>query len=85
MGSDHELRIGGPRIAVEVSYHVYNVFAYPMEEVVFKVLLYLSLHDSSRTLQLDLIEGSFKHHGKEGNFLMVTLEDFIEVLHENIK
>ena len=48
VGSEHELGIGGPRIAVEVSYQVSNVFVYPMEEVAFEVLLYLSVCDSSR-------------------------------------
>ena len=59
MGSDHELGIGGPGIAVKVLYRVYNVFVYPMEEAVFEVLLYLSAHDSFWALQPDLIEGPF--------------------------
>ena len=50
MGSNHELGIDGPGIAVEVLYLVSNVFAYPIEEAVFEMLLYLSVHNSSRAL-----------------------------------
>ena len=56
-----------------------------MEEMVFEVLLYLLVCDSSRALQPDLIEGPFEPHGKGRTLLMVALGDFIEVLHENIK
>ena len=59
VGSDHELGIGGSRIAVEVSYRVSNVLTYTMEEMVFEVLLHLSIHDPSGALQPDLIEGPF--------------------------
>ena len=40
-------------------YQVCNVLAYPMEEAVFEVLLYILVCNSSRALQPDLIEGSF--------------------------
>ena len=56
-----------------------------MEEVVFRVLLYLSVHDSSRALQLDIIQGPFEPCDKGRNLLVVALCDFMEVLHENIK
>ena len=59
MGSNHELGIGCPGIAVEVLYLVSNVLLYPMEEMVFEVLLHLSTCDPSGALQPDLIEGPF--------------------------
>ena len=84
-GSDPELRIGGPGIAVEVLYQVSNVFVYPMEEAVFEVLLYLSVCDSSRALQPDLIEGPFEPPWQRREPFCGALGDLIEVLHENVK
>ena len=59
MGSDHELGVIGPGIAVDVSYQVSNVLTYPMKETAFEVLLHLSTNDPSGALQPNLIEGPF--------------------------
>ena len=57
MGSDHELGVHGPMVAVEVAYQVSNVFTYPKKKTILEVLLYLSICDSPRALQPDLIKG----------------------------
>ena len=69
LGSNHELQIGGPGIAVEVLYQVCDVFTDPMEEMVFELLLHLLIHDPSGALQPDLIEGPSSLVAKEGTFL----------------
>ena len=41
--SDHELGISGPRIAIEIFYWISNMFTDPMEEIIFEMLLHLSI------------------------------------------
>ena len=61
------------------------MIADPMDEAILEVLLYLQACHPFRALKLDLIEGPFQPHGKEGDLLIITLGDVIEVLHDNVK
>ena len=83
--SNHQLGIGGPRLAIEISYWISNMFVDPMEETIFEMLLHLLTWHPPRALQLDLIKGPFQPHGKRGNLLMVTLHNFIKILHYDIE
>ena len=58
-----------------------NMFADPMEEIIFEMLLYLSICYPPGALQTDLNKGPFQPHGKGGNLLIVVLHNFIKILH----
>ena len=49
-----------------------------MEEMIFEMLLHLSIYYPPRALQPDLIKGHFQPCGEGGNLLMVTLHNFIK-------
>ena len=66
---------------MQVSDRVTDMFADPIEEVILEVLLHLQVSHPPRALKMDLILGSFQPHG----LFIVTLDDLIEVLHENVK
>ena len=53
--SNHQLGIGGPGIAIKISYLISNMLTEPMEETIFEVLLHLLICYPARTLQSDLI------------------------------
>ena len=57
----------------------------PNEEAILEVLFGIQVNHPPRALELDLIEGLFQSHGKEGDLLINPLADLIEVLHEDIK
>ena len=81
VGSNHQLGISGPGAAIEVSYCIFNVLVDPMEEMIFEMLLDLSICYSPGALQPNLIQGPFQPCGKGGDLLMVTLCNFIKNLH----
>ena len=57
------------------------MLADPVEETIFEMLLHLSICYPARALQPNLIEVPFHPCGKGGNLLMVTLCNFINILH----
>ena len=80
-GSNHELGISSPEVAIEVPYQISNVLADPMGEMIFEMLLDLPICYSSGALQPNLIEGPFQPCGKGGDLLLVTLCNFVKILH----
>ena len=53
----------------------------PFEETIFEMLLHLLICYSPGALQPNLIEGPFQPCGEGGNLLVVTLCNFIKILH----
>ena len=53
----------------------------PVQEMIFEMPLHLSICYPPTALHPDLIKGSFQPHGKGGNLLMVSLDNFIKILH----
>ena len=58
-GSNHQLRIRGSGVTVEVPYGISDVFVDVMEETVFEVLLDLWICHPPRALEPNLVEGPF--------------------------
>ena len=77
--------VSGPRIAKGISYSISNMFTDPMEEMVFEMLLPLSIGYPPRPLQPDLVEGPFQSCGEGGNLVMVALHHFVKILHKDIE
>ena len=68
VGSNHQLGISGPRVAIETPYRISDVPADPMEVMIFEVLLDLYICYSPRALQPNLIEVPSSLVAKEGTF-----------------
>ena len=56
-----------------------------MKQVVPEVLLCLQVHHPSRALVLDTVDCPLQPCGREGDLLIITLGDTIDILHKNIK
>ena len=67
-------------IAIEISYQI-SMFVDPMEEMIFEMLLHLLICFPPGALHPDLIKGPFQPCGEGGNLLVVTLGNFIKLLH----
>ena len=61
------------------------MFTDPMEEMIFEMLLHLSIGYLHGALQPDLVKGPLQPHGKRGNCLMVALHHFVKILHKDVE
>ena len=69
VSSNHQLGIGGPGIAIEISSWISNMLADPTEEMIFEMLLHLSICYPPGAWQPDLIRVPSSLVAKEGTFL----------------
>ena len=61
------------------------MFMDPVNEMIFEMLLYLSIGYPAGALQPDLVQGPFQPHCKGGNLLMVALCHFVKILYKDVE